>query len=70
MARSVIGIMPDELIRADKHQEAIDWLARQPLAGGIKAELLLGWSFETGVRVTGSELDAVKGTGINIRGRG
>jgi hypothetical protein len=58
------GLMPDALIDPAKRADAITWILLAPHSQAWKVDLLRGWGYETGTRLTAREYDLVRSSGI------
>ena len=68
MAISPTGIIPEELLYPNAVAAVMQLLARVPVAGDTKAEVLLGWAQTVGVKISASQLRKVRETGTDRGG--
>ncbi len=59
------GIVPAELLRAEKKREVIEWLRRAPLPAKQKAALLRGFGVMVGVPINAAEFREVEASGVD-----
>ncbi len=63
---SPTGIIPEELMFPARLGEVLDFLKRAPIKGRLKVELLMGWARTVGVKITGSQYNAVRFSGTDF----
>ncbi len=63
---SATGIIPEELMLPTKLAEVLDFLKAAPIRGARKREILFGWQRAVGVKLTGSQYNAVYLSGIDM----
>jgi hypothetical protein len=68
MAESPTGIVPEELMVPGATAGVMEFLARLWVDGDTKADLLRGWAMEVRVRVSASQVNAVRHTGTDAGG--
>lgn len=68
MAESPTGIIPEEYMSGAYTANVMDFLQRLYVDGGTKHELLLGWAQEVGVKVSSSQISAVRESGTDALG--
>lgn len=68
MAESPTGIIPEEYMSGAHTGDVMDFLQRLYIDGATKHELLLGWAQDVGVKVSASQISAVRETGTDALG--
>ncbi len=63
---SATGIIPEELMFPTKLAEVMAFLKAAPIRGARKREILFGWQRAVGVKLTGSQYNAVYLSGIDM----
>ncbi len=62
---SPTGIIPEELMFPAKLGDVIDLIQQIPVPGYYKVQLLFQWSRAIGVKLSASQLEAVRRTGTD-----
>lgn len=65
---SPTGIIPEELFNPGKVAEVMQFLQRLYVDSLTKAELFRGWAQDVGVKVSASQVAAVRRTGTDTGG--
>lgn len=65
---SPTGILPENLMYPAKLGDVMEFIKAMPMPGHYKEQLFLGWSRTVGVKLRGSQIDAVRNTGTDRRG--
>lgn len=65
MSKSPTGIIPESLMFPGKLREVMALLAQVPASGDDKVAYLVGWAKMVGVKVSASQRDAVRVTGVS-----
>ena len=60
---SPTGILPEELMYPQKLAEVMEFLKATPGASNEKLDVLRGWAKEVGVKLSASQVDAVRHSG-------
>jgi len=68
MAESPTGILPEELMAPRYTREVMAFLGKLYVDGETKADLFRGWAQEVGVKVSASQVNAVRHTGTDAGG--
>jgi hypothetical protein len=68
VAQSPTGIIPEEYMSGRYTAQVMDFLERLQVDGATKHELLLGWAQEVGVKISASQISAVRETGTDALG--
>jgi hypothetical protein len=63
---SATGIVPEELMYPTKTAEVMKFLQDAPIKGHRKREIFFAWSRAVGVKLTGSQYNAVYLSGIDM----
>jgi len=68
MAISPTGILPEPLMRPGKLGDILTAIVALPMTGDDKVELLVGWARAVGAKVSASQRDRVRSSGIDHQG--
>jgi hypothetical protein len=68
MGETPIGIIPDELFTPGATAGVMQFLSRMWIDGETKAKLFRLWASEVGVRLSASQVNRVRDTGIDAGG--
>ncbi len=63
---SATGIISEDLMYPTKISEVMAFLQAAPIRGARKREIFFGWSRAVGVKLTGSQFNAVYLSGIDM----
>jgi hypothetical protein len=68
MAESPTGIIPEALMTRGSTGPVMEFIQRLHCDSHTKAELFTGWAMEVGVRLSASQVNAVRRTGTDALG--